>query len=59
MTCHMAGNPIDKVRTFLFGKVLGLERHEYMAVAWSFAYFFCCSGVTLATPPFCGHTYWC
>jgi AAA family ATP:ADP antiporter len=31
----------DKLRTFLFGKVLGLERHEYVAVAWSFAYFFC------------------
>jgi len=31
----------DKFRTFLLGKVLGLERHEYVAVAWSFAYFFC------------------
>lgn len=28
---------IDK----LFGRVLGLERDEYHAVAWSFAYFFC------------------
>lgn len=28
-----AGHPI--------GRVLGLERHEYAAVAWSFAYFFC------------------
>ena len=25
----------------MLGKVLGLERHEYRAVAWSFAYFFC------------------
>ncbi len=24
-----------------FGRVLGIERHEYVAVAWSFAYFFC------------------
>ncbi len=24
-----------------FGRFLGLERHEYVAVAWSFAYFFC------------------
>lgn len=26
---------------FLLGRVLGLERHEYYAVAWSFVYFFC------------------
>jgi AAA family ATP:ADP antiporter len=25
----------------LFGRTLGLEKHEYVAVAWSFAYFFC------------------
>ncbi|MGI9236367.1 MAG: NTP/NDP exchange transporter [Woeseiaceae bacterium] len=25
----------------MFDTVLGLERHEYLAVAWSFAYFFC------------------
>lgn len=37
----MASDPTTKFRTFLFGKVLGLERHEYVAVAWSFAYFFC------------------
>ncbi|MCJ7590771.1 MAG: hypothetical protein MUO51_05415, partial [Woeseiaceae bacterium] len=37
----MAGNIITKFRTFLLGPVLGLERHEYVAVAWSFAYFFC------------------
>ncbi|MCP5090223.1 MAG: MFS transporter, partial [Gammaproteobacteria bacterium] len=36
----MAATPIDKLRTFLFDKVFGLERHEYVAVAWSFAYFF-------------------
>jgi AAA family ATP:ADP antiporter len=31
------GTIIDK----LFGRVLGLERDEYRAVSWSFAYFFC------------------
>jgi len=30
-------NFADKV----LGKILGLEKHEYIAVAWSFAYFFC------------------
>ncbi|MGI9234487.1 MAG: NTP/NDP exchange transporter [Woeseiaceae bacterium] len=37
----MAAASIDKLRTYLFDTVLGLERHEYVAVAWSFAYFFC------------------
>ena len=37
----MPANPIDKLRTFLFDKILGLEKSEYVAVAWSFAYFFC------------------
>jgi len=37
----MTANPLLNLRTFLLGKVLGLERHEYLAVAWSFAYFFC------------------
>jgi AAA family ATP:ADP antiporter len=37
----MADNPTSKLRTFLFGKTLGIEQHEYVAVAWSFAYFFC------------------
>lgn len=37
----MAGNPLINLRTFLFGRVLGVERHEYVAVSWSFAYFFC------------------
>jgi len=41
MARTMAGNPITKFRTFLFDGVLSLERHEYVAVAWSFAYFFC------------------
>ena len=37
----MTATTADRFRTFLLGKVLGLERHEYRAVAWSFAYFFC------------------
>ena len=36
----MAAAAIDKLRTLLLDQVLGLERHEYVAVAWSFAYFF-------------------
>ena len=30
-----------KFRTLFLGKVLGIERRETVAVAWSFAYFFC------------------
>ncbi|MDH5499570.1 MAG: MFS transporter [Gammaproteobacteria bacterium] len=30
-----------KFRTFVLGPVLGLERNEYVAVAWSFICFFC------------------
>ncbi len=41
MARTMAGNPLTKFRAFLFNRVLRLERHEYLAVAWSFAYFFC------------------
>lgn len=37
----MANNPTSKLQTLLFGKALGIERQEYVAVAWSFAYFFC------------------
>ena len=37
----MASNPLTYIRTFLFDKAFSLERHEYIAVAWSFAYFFC------------------
>jgi AAA family ATP:ADP antiporter len=33
-------SPANKPR-FLLDRVLGLERHEYYAVAWSFVYFFC------------------
>lgn len=41
MAYTMANNPLINLRTFLFGRVFGVERHEYVAVAWSFAYFFC------------------
>ena len=37
----MASNPLMHLRTFLFDRVFSLKRHEYVAVAWSFAYFFC------------------
>jgi len=37
----MVHKPTSKLRTALFGKLLGIEQHEYMAVAWSFGYFFC------------------
>ncbi len=37
----MPSNPTSKIRTLLFGEVLGPKPHEYAAVAWSFAYFFC------------------
>lgn len=37
----MAATIAEKVRTLLVKKTLGIERHEYVAVAWSFAYFFC------------------
>ena len=32
---------MDQLRALLFDKILGLEKSEYVAVAWSFAYFFC------------------
>jgi AAA family ATP:ADP antiporter len=31
----------DTAHPGLLGRVFGLERHEYIAVAWSFVYFFC------------------
>ena len=41
MTRSKASNSKFDLRIFLFDKVFGLERHGYVAVAWSFAYFFC------------------
>ena len=37
----MAATASDKIRQLVFDKVLGIEPHEYAAVTWSFAYFFC------------------
>ena len=41
MIARMTAVTYDKLRQLVFGKILGIERHEYVAVAWSFAYFFC------------------
>ncbi len=32
---------LNRLRTLLLDEVLGFEKHEYVVVAWSFAYFFC------------------
>ena len=37
----MPDSSSDAVQPSLFDRVFGLEKHEYVAVAWSFAYFFC------------------
>lgn len=37
----MATSPLENTRKLVLGRVFGLEPHEYVAVAWSFAYFFC------------------
>jgi AAA family ATP:ADP antiporter len=41
MIGDMAATIADKLRKLLVERTLGIERHEYTAVAWSFAYFFC------------------
>ena len=41
MAPAMASQILDKLSNVILGRTLGLERHEYVAVAWSFAYFFC------------------
>jgi len=41
MADTMPDSPSDTARSSLFDRVFGLEKHEYVAVAWSFAYFFC------------------
>jgi AAA family ATP:ADP antiporter len=41
MIDHMAASTDSKLRTYIVDKLLGIERGEYVAVAWSFAYFFC------------------
>ncbi len=37
----MSANSSDTDHVNLFDRIFGLEKHEYVAVAWSFAYFFC------------------
>lgn len=37
----MAANTDSKLRANIIDKLFGIERGEYVAVAWSFAYFFC------------------
>lgn len=37
----MASDAPNKFLSTVFGRLLGIEKHEYVAVAWSFAYFFC------------------
>jgi len=41
MADTMPDTSSDTVQPSLFDRVFGLEKHEYVAVAWSFAYFFC------------------
>ena len=36
-----AMQPNESTRPGFLDRLLGLERHEYYAVAWSFVYFFC------------------
>ena len=37
----MTSNQLLKFRKFMFGKVLDVKPHEFKAVGWSLAYFFC------------------
>lgn len=37
----MPSNPHATLPDRFFGRILGLEKNEYVAVAWSFGYFFC------------------
>jgi len=37
----MTDKPSHTSRVTLLDRILGLEKHEYYAVAWSFVYFFC------------------
>ena len=41
MAGSMPTNNPDRPRPSLVTRLLGLEKHEYIAVAWSFVYFFC------------------
>ena len=37
----MASSTSDKPSDGILESIFGLKRHEFVAVAWSFAYFFC------------------
>jgi AAA family ATP:ADP antiporter len=40
--CHvMTSDASETAEPSLFGRIFGLQKDEYLAVAWSFAYFFC------------------
>ena len=41
MAIIMPANALNRLQSLLFGKLIGVEKHEYAAVGWSFAYFFC------------------
>ncbi len=41
MAVIMPANASNRLQSLLFGKLIGVEKHEYAAVGWSFAYFFC------------------
>jgi len=41
MTSQMIAPSDNSTKPTLLGRILGPEKHEYVAVAWSFAYFFC------------------
>lgn len=41
MATSMDTNAPSTAQPNLFDRIFGLEKHEYMAVAWSFVYFFC------------------
>ncbi len=41
MADTMPDSSSDTAQSSLFDRIFGLEKHDYVAVAWSFAYFFC------------------
>lgn len=41
MSATMSAGSLDSKSTSLFDRILGVEKSEYLAVAWSFLYFFC------------------
>jgi len=41
MADTMTASSSDTAQPILFSRILGLQKHEYVAIAWSFAYFFC------------------